>query len=126
VIAEFPRVDDRLNGLPFRYGYAAAYLDGRLEVPRFDAIVKYDTTTGRRETHHFKGKGVGEAVFAPAGPDAGEDEGYLLSFVYDPEKDGTELVILDARNVAAEPLARVLMPHRVPYGFHGNWVAAQG
>jgi len=126
VIAEFPRIDDRLNGLPFRYGYVAANLDTqRFEgTPGFNAVIKYDTRTGKREVHHFRGKGCGEAVFVPKHGRAEEDEGYLVTFVYDPQKDGSEFVVLDARNVAAEPVARVLMPHRVPYGFHGNWVAA--
>jgi carotenoid cleavage dioxygenase len=125
VIAEFPRIDDRRNGLPFRYGYVAAALDIQLDLaPTFDAVIKYDTHSGRREVHHFKGQGCGEAVFVPRAAGAGEDEGYLLTMVYDPHTDGSELVILDARRVAGEPLARVRMPHRVPYGFHGNWVAA--
>jgi carotenoid cleavage dioxygenase-like enzyme len=126
VVAEFPRVDDRLNGLPHRYGYMAANLGSRGEsgAVEFDAVLKYDQKTGKRETHHFKGKGCGEAVFAPRSSTAAEDEGFLMTFVYDPEKNGSEFVILDARNVAGEPLARVQMPHRVPYGFHGNWVGA--
>jgi carotenoid cleavage dioxygenase len=124
VIAEFPRVDDRLNGLPFRYGYAAANLEPPASgMPEFNAILKYDFKTGKRQNHHFRGQGCGEAVFAPEHPGAGEDEGYLMTFVYDPAKNGSELVILDARNIESEPVARVLMPHRVPYGFHGNWVA---
>ena len=125
VIAEFPRIDDRLNGLPFRYGYTAASLGDRGfgGTPSFDTVLKYDTHTGKREQHRFPGKGCGEAAFVPKSPTAGEDEGYLMTFVYDPEKDGSEFVLLDARDVGGEPVARVQMPHRVPYGFHGNWVA---
>jgi carotenoid cleavage dioxygenase len=125
VVAEFPRIDDRRNGLPFRYGYVGAALDDSGGgAPKFDAVIKYDTRTGGRTVHHFKGKGCGEAVFAPRHETAGEDDGYLMTFVYDPEIDGSEFVLLDAQNVATEPIARVRMPHRVPYGFHGNWVAA--
>jgi carotenoid cleavage dioxygenase-like enzyme len=35
-----------------------------------------------------------------------------------------DFYVLDARHIAGEPIARVILPHRVPYGFHGNWVAA--
>jgi carotenoid cleavage dioxygenase len=33
------------------------------------------------------------------------------------------LVLLDAGDMMAEPLARIHLPHRIPPGFHGNWVA---
>jgi carotenoid cleavage dioxygenase-like enzyme len=50
------------------------------------------------------------------------DDGYLMSYVYDAARDASELLILDAGDLAAAPLARVLLPARVPYGFHGAWV----
>ena len=52
---------------------------------------------------------------------AAEGEGFLLSVVYRAEMDRSELLILDAENVSGAPLATVLLPHRVPGGFHGNW-----
>ena len=51
-----------------------------------------------------------------------EDDGYLLSYVYDPAEDKSELVILDASNIANDPVARVHLPARVPAGFHGSWI----
>jgi len=35
----------------------------------------------------------------------------------------SELVILDARDMSAAPVARVKMAARVPIGFHANWFA---
>jgi carotenoid cleavage dioxygenase len=32
-------------------------------------------------------------------------------------------VILDASDPTAEPVARVHLPRRVPYGFHGSWIS---
>jgi carotenoid cleavage dioxygenase len=32
--------------------------------------------------------------------------------------------MLNARDVAAGPIARVALPQRVPYGFHATWVPA--
>ena len=46
-----------------------------------------------------------------------------MTFVYDKAEDRSELVVLDARDVAAGPLARVALPQRVPYGFHATWVS---
>jgi carotenoid cleavage dioxygenase len=34
----------------------------------------------------------------------------------------SELVVLDAVNFSAAPVARIMMPTRVPYGFHGSWI----
>ena len=51
-----------------------------------------------------------------------EDEGFVVAFVYDQEKDKSEFIILDAENFSGTPLARVLLPSRVPFGFHGSWI----
>jgi carotenoid cleavage dioxygenase len=63
-------------------------------------------------------------VFVPASPAAAEDEGWLVGLVIDAVADTTDLVILDAQDVAGDPVARVHLPHRAPPGFHGNWLAS--
>jgi len=125
-VAEFPRVNEGKVGLQHRYGYMAGAGDSLGETtPVFTAIYKYDRQTGRQETHDFgPGNGCGEAIFVPKSPTAGEDEGYLMTFVYDAANNRSEFIVLDAQHVAGEPVARVQIPRRVPYGFHGNWVAA--
>ena len=30
--------------------------------------------------------------------------------------------MIDAKTMSPEPVARVMMPCRVPYGFHATWV----
>jgi carotenoid cleavage oxygenase len=59
-------------------------------------------------------------VFVPSGPDAAEDDGVLMGFVHDDLSGRTDLVLLDAGSL--EDVARVHVPARIPYGFHGNWV----
>ena len=73
--------------------------------------------------HDFgPGRVAGEGVFVPRSPDAVEDEGWVMSIVYDATSDGSELVILDAQDFSGAAVASVRLPQRVPFGFHGNWV----
>ena len=119
---EFPRVDDRRGGARHRYGYTVAAVGGANE--GFRGLLKYDFQKGGSVEHDFgPGCATGEGVFVPAGASAGEDEGFVLSFVYDAATNGSELVILDAHDFAKPPIAEVALPQRVPFGFHGNWVA---
>jgi carotenoid cleavage dioxygenase len=119
---EFPRVDDRRNGLSHRYGYAVANHVGVSE--KAQELVKYDVEKGTAETHVFaRGQAPGEGVFAPAGDGTGEDEGFVIAYVYDETRNSSDLVILDAHEFSRPPLATVHLPQRVPFGFHGNWIS---
>jgi carotenoid cleavage dioxygenase len=121
---EFPRVDERVVGRRHRYGYAAAAAQSGDDVELIGAaLLKHDLVAGTVEAREFAaGAGTAEAVFVPAHADAAEDEGWLLSFTYDPERDKSDLLILDARDITGDPVAAVHLPQRVPVGFHGNWV----
>jgi carotenoid cleavage dioxygenase len=122
---EFPRIDERRTAAPYRFGYAVANA-GDVSRPS-TAIVKYDLARGAATAHEFgPGRHPGEAVFVAAGEAAAEDDGVLLCFVYDAARDGSDFVVLDARAPADAPLATVRLPQRVPFGFHGNWIAADG
>ena len=46
-----------------------------------------------------------------------------MAYVYDAARDGSDLVILDASRFSGPPVATIPLPQRVPFGFHGNWVA---
>jgi len=118
---EFPRIDPRREGLQHRYGYAVS-TDARDGIAT-EALVKYDVESHTSAVHDFgSGRTPGEAVFVPAAADAAEDEGFLLTYVYDAERDTSDFVVLDAQNMASEPIATVELPQRVPMGFHGNWI----
>lgn len=121
---EFPRPDERRFAQSYRYLYTMA-----LPETAEDAFIgatrlyKHDLETNAREVHDFGvGRYPGEFVFVPAHEDAAEDEGWLVGLVVDLPHETTDLVILDARAFEAEPVASVRIPHRVPPGFHGNWL----
>ena len=79
--------------------------------------------TGAQQTYDFGPNSFpGEFVFVQDDDAAGEDEGWVIGFVYDAAEDSSDLVILDGSAPGTDPVARVHLPQRVPFGFHGSWV----
>ncbi|TKC97194.1 carotenoid oxygenase family protein [Polyangium fumosum] len=123
-IVDFPRIDDRRVGRPHRYTYVVELCDFVGGAPTSARLRRYDAATGASAAQDLGPRRIpGECVFVPRGDDPSEDAGYLLSIVYDGERDGSELVVLDAETFGAAPVARVQLPQRVPFGFHGTWVS---
>jgi len=123
---EFPRADERLAGREHRYGYAlgAALNDFGGQSDQATSVLKHDVVAGTTTEHDLgAGRVGGEFVFVPADDaTSGEDEGWLMGYVYDRSTDTSDLVILDAHDFGADPVATVKLPRRVPAGFHGNWI----
>lgn len=116
---EFPRVNDGRLGRKTRFGYAGCTDGGAV----FVGFLKYDLETGTAKKLGFgKGRSGGEGVFVPKPNATSEDDGWLLTFVHDLAEYKSELFIADARSFDAEPVARIKLPVRVPYGFHGAWL----
>ncbi len=123
---EFPRCDERLLGKPYRYAYAMPLADEGSAFGSKTHLIKHDLQTGARAIHEFGAQRYpGEFVFVPRHADAAEDEGWLMGYVIDMAHQTTDLVILDAQAFSGPPQAVVTIPHRVPPGFHGNWVPAR-
>jgi carotenoid cleavage dioxygenase-like enzyme len=115
---EFPTVDDDRVGRSSRYLYAVADSGAGAAIVRFDG--QLDTTTA-----HELGPDVvaGEAVFVPAsGTDRAEDDGWLVSITTRRDGSASQLLVLDATDVAGAPVAAVTLPRGVPAGFHGSWI----
>jgi carotenoid cleavage dioxygenase len=114
---EFPRVDERLVGRRHRFGYAS----GGLGESGGTTLVKHDFAAGTSATRSFPHQpGAGEFVFVPSSADAAEDDGVLIGFEYNETRDSSDLLLVDAATL--DDVARVHLPVRVPFGFHGNWV----
>ncbi|MDO5502984.1 MAG: carotenoid oxygenase family protein [Actinomycetia bacterium] len=118
---EFPSVDSRIMGRPHRYSYNMSLANEPTLL--FDGIVRFDSQTGTKEEHKFgAGRWGSEAPFAPRDNSTGETDGYLVSFVNDEVENRGEINIFDAADIGAGPVARVLLPQRVPSGFHACWI----
>jgi carotenoid cleavage dioxygenase len=124
---EFPRVAGSVLNERHRFGYTAAVGDSSSEWS-FGDTIKYDFDAGTTTAHdHGAGRGGAEPVFVSrsgaAEEDAtDEDDGWIMTVVYDAAEDRSDVVILDAQDIAADPVATIQLPARVPVGFHGNWV----
>jgi carotenoid cleavage dioxygenase-like enzyme len=115
---EMPRTDDRYQGLPYRHGFAITGRkpDGSSSVGRVDvATGQWDVWTPGPTSS------VQEPQFAPRGPGAAEGDGWLLVLVNRFAENRSDLVVLDAQDLAAGPVAVVKLPIRVRATFHGVW-----
>ncbi len=79
----------------------------------------------RTAAYDAQRRSPGPAEDRPARPGAAEEgDGWVMAYVYDRPSDGSICVILDAREIERAPVAEIVMPRRVPHGFHGNWMPA--
>lgn len=121
---EFPRPNEALIGKPYRYAYTVS-LAADVFVGTSTRCFKHDLEAGSRQVHDFgPGRVPGEFVFVAKAGATAEDDGWLMGYVIDTTTDTTDLVILDAAKFEAPPQATITIPHRIPPGFHGNWMPA--
>lgn len=124
-VVEFPRINDLFLGRPHAFSYAISGRVSEDAAISFEAIAKHDSRTGSTALHRMTdGRIAAEAVFVLAAGHSAEDDGWILSFVYDPGRDASNLVILDATRFTKPPQAIIELPARVPFGFHGTWIPA--
>jgi carotenoid cleavage dioxygenase len=123
---EFPRVDERVVGRPYRWGYGAETSTDDGSGNDFGGrLVRIDAASGEVTAVDLgPGRSSGEWVMVPREPDAPEDGGWLMALVHDAARDASELMILPAEAPDDGPIARIALPARVPVGFHGNWIPA--
>ena len=132
IAAEFPHVDDRYIGRPYRYGFMQATdptkpynaeKAGPVMGFFFNTLLTMDMTTGKSDCW-FAGdtSTTQEPVFAPRRADAPEGDGYVMCVVNRRAERRSDLVILDAQRMSEGPVATVKCPVRLKYGIHGNWV----
>jgi carotenoid cleavage dioxygenase len=119
---------DVLDPTPRRFARTA---DHRADVaPRFlwttrDATAdKHDLTTTRSVSHNFRpDRRPGDLVFvADAARVSEADGGWLVGFVHHASRNETDLVVLDAADIARPAIAAVRIPRRIPRGLHSTWI----
>ncbi|MFW6264035.1 MAG: carotenoid oxygenase family protein [Cyanobacteriota bacterium] len=118
---EFPTLHPDNVGREYRYLYMGAAHNPTGNAP-LQAILKLDDKTGERQLWSAAPSGfVSEPVFVAKPNATAEDEGWLLTMVYDGSQHRSDIVILDAQDLNLGPVGRLHLKHHIPYGLHGNW-----
>lgn len=119
---EFPAVHPDHQGRSYRHLFIGTAHDSDGNAP-LQALLKLDTHTGDTQLWSAAPRGfMGEPLFVPRPQAQGDDDGWVLVLMYNAERQCSDLVILDGKDIAAGPIARLKLPHHVPYGLHGCFV----
>ncbi len=115
---EFPKIDGRLDGRPFRYAYLS---DPGSPEQKEDIRPLYKLDTETKKILHWSQKGCypGELIFIPHPGSTVEDEGVVMTIVLDRLNNTSFLLILDAKTF--KEIGRAVAPYPIPPGFHANF-----
>ena len=120
---EFPIIHPDCVGRPYRYLFIGAAHNATGNAP-LQAILKLDLTTQARQLWSFAPQGfISEPVFVPKPNAKQEDEGWILTVVYDAKHHRSDVVILDGQDLQQGPIATIHLKHHIPYGLHGSWTS---
>ncbi|KAL7161404.1 hypothetical protein ACSBR2_041962 [Camellia fascicularis] len=137
---DFPMINEGYTGLRCKYGYTqvidseASSICGKTkygslaklyfeESDSFDSSVKGHFGNPIKMEHHKFAKNnfcTGSAFVSKLGASK-EDDGWIVAFVHDEDTDTSHVIIVDAKNFEGEPIAKIPLPQRVPYGHHGAY-----
>ena len=117
--SEFPTIHSGFGGKKHRYVYATLGEPGLFQ---FNGFVKTDVETGKKTTYALpKNVFASEAPFVPRIGSKEEDDGYIVTFTIDMNRDASECVLFDARAIEKGPIARIALPMRISSGTHAVW-----
>ena len=125
---EFPVINSLYQGRKNKWSYNVLFPQGGREEPRFPGLVKYNLETGGYVAYSAGPQFFyNEPGFAPRDNSQAEDDGYLVGLVWNPVDQRSEVQVFDCRGarIAEGPIARILLPRRVPHGFHATFVSQQ-
>lgn len=116
-LIELPCINfSKFAGIRYRYAWSI-----KAEAGCFPSgLTKLDLLDGSHKDWAEDGCFCGEPVFVSNPELNDEDAGVILSVVLDSRQQSSFLLILDAKNM--EELARIGVPQRIPFGFHGCFI----
>ena len=118
---EFPRINPAYTGRRQRYAYIACNPADRVQGLQ-QQLARVDLETGAVSRHDFGPDGYpGEPLFIAARAGGAEDDGVVVTLVFDANRQRSDIVGLDARDLGAKPLFVARLKHHVPFSLHGTF-----
>jgi len=118
---EFPGIHPGRVGAAHRYVYMASNPADRAAGLQ-QRLTRVDMESGAVVSHDFGPDSYpGEPMFIPASNDGDEDDGTVVTLVFNSADQRSDIVGLDARDLSARPLFAAKLKHHVPYSLHGTF-----
>lgn len=115
----FPTINPEYNTRKHRFIYTSVGGMGN-EVAPPQGISRYDCDIGSAqtwmpETDQF----CGEPTFVPRKESQREDDGYIMTVLFDGKAEESRLIVLDAADVSAGPVCEIPLGMAIPHGLFG-------
>ena len=119
---EYPRIDERRAGLSYRRGFLACFGGPGSDDIFHRGIASFDHETRQMRVYNAGPRcAVAEPVFVRRDAGSEEGDGFVLTNIFDEDRNASHLAIFDAEHIERGPIARACLDHRVPVGFHAIW-----
>ncbi|KAK7282983.1 hypothetical protein RIF29_12148 [Crotalaria pallida] len=139
---DFPVINPSFAGIRNRFCYIQVVdpiASCAADIPKYGALAKLDfgepcsellpqgdtehEEAIRVEYHRFESNVycTGSTFIAKEGG-LEEDDGWIITFVHNEDTDISQVYIIDTKKFSGEAVAKITMPCRVPYGFHGAFM----
>ncbi|XP_074592396.1 carotenoid 9,10(9',10')-cleavage dioxygenase 1-like [Curcuma longa] len=130
---DFPTINSRFVGLRNKYAYTQVVdsdASSNIGVGKFKMIAKLQFDLHDKDNEELikveyhalsEGQFCSGLEFVQNLQGTEEDDGWLISYVHDEKSNRSMVYIIDAKRFTEGPVARIELPQRVPYGFHGTY-----
>uniref|UniRef100_A0A5B7CCU4 Carotenoid 9,10(9',10')-cleavage dioxygenase 1-like n=1 Tax=Davidia involucrata TaxID=16924 RepID=A0A5B7CCU4_DAVIN len=132
---DFPMINEDFTGVKHKYGYTQVIDSeassscgkskyGGLAKLHFDKPKSSSSVPVKVEYHKFaKNNFCTGSTFVSKPEAVEEDDGWIVAFVHNEDTDVSQVIVVDAKKFEDEPIAKIPLPQRVPYGHHGAYFA---
>ncbi|CAI8599842.1 unnamed protein product [Vicia faba] len=141
VYMDFPMINENFVGIKHKYAYTQVVdptaNSTTQDVPKYGGLAKLYLEESceefsmsmvkdegiKMEYHMFeKNTYCNGAAFVGRDGGVEEDDGWIITFVHNEDTNKSQVHIIDTKNFCAQTVAKIELPCRVPYGFHGAFM----